>query len=123
MNEEDLKILVVDDEEDLAEIVSESLECSFTSSYVTCANEALEKVNNGEVDVIISDSNMPGMTGLELLEKLKGSSNKVLFYLATGDIGVTEEMIIEKGGHGIFEKPFSTKQVVGKIKEDFEKIQ
>lgn len=120
---EDLKILVVDDEEDLAEIVSESLEENFNSTYVTCAEKALELIEKGEVDVIISDSNMPGMTGMELLDKIKGSSTKVLFYLATGDISVSEQMIIDKGGHGIFEKPFSTTQVVGKIKEDYEKFQ
>lgn len=120
---EDLKVLVVDDEEDLAEIVSESLEMDFKSSYVTCAQEAFDLIEKGEVDVIISDSNMPGMTGLELLDKINGSSNKVLFYLATGDINVNEQMILDKGGHGIFEKPFSTTQVIGKIKEDFEKIQ
>lgn len=119
----DLKVLIVDDEEDLAEIVSESLERDFSSSYVTCAAKALSMVENGEVDVIISDSNMPGMTGLELLEKLKVGKSKVLFYLATGDIGVTEQMILEKGGHGVFEKPFSPSAIVGKIKEDFQKIQ
>lgn len=120
---ENLKVLIVDDEEDLAEIVAEALEREFDSTYVTSGKEALELVDKGEVDVIISDSNMPGMTGLELLEKLRDNSKDILFYLATGDIGVTEQMILEKGGHGVFEKPFSTSVVVGKISEDFQKLQ
>ena len=120
---ERVKVLIVDDEEDLAEIISESLETEFKSSYVTCAKEALALVEKGDVDVIISDSNMPGMSGMELLDSLSSCLNKILFYLATGDIGVTEQMIIEKGGHGIFEKPFSTNEVIGRIKQDLIKIQ
>mgnify|MGYP000373514517 CR=1 FL=1 len=117
-----LKVLVVDDEEDLAEIVCESLEESFNSSFVTCALKAFELIESGEFDVVISDSNMPGMSGLELLEKINSLDKKPLFYLATGDISVTEVMIKDKGGHGVFEKPFSTSVIVGKIKKDFENI-
>lgn len=117
-----LKVLVVDDEEDLAEIISESLDETFNSSFVTCASKAFEMIETGEYDVIISDSHMPGMSGLELLDKVNSLNTKVLFYLATGDIAVTEEMIKDKGGHGVFEKPFSTSLVVGKIIKDFESI-
>lgn len=117
-----LKVLIVDDEEDLAEIISESLESSFNSSFVTCALEAFEMIQEGEFDVVISDSQMPGMSGVELLEKVRPLGKKLLFYLATGDINISEEMIIQKGGHGVFEKPFSTSLVVGKIIKDFKSI-
>jgi CheY-like chemotaxis protein len=117
-----LKVLVVDDEEDLAEIICDSLEERFNSSFVTCAVKAFEMIESGEYDVIISDSHMPGMSGLELLDKVNSLERKVLFYLATGDIAVTEEMVKDKGGHGVFEKPFSTSLIVGKIVKDFENL-
>jgi DNA-binding NtrC family response regulator len=119
---ENLKVLVVDDEEDLAEIICDALDESFNSSFVTCATKAFEMIESGEYDVIISDSNMPGMSGLELLDKVNSLDRKVLCYLATGDIAVTDEMIKNRGGHGVFEKPFSTRVVIGKIMKDFESI-
>jgi CheY-like chemotaxis protein len=73
-----MKILMVDDESDARvlftqrfrkEIAKNELQFTFAGS----GNEALGYLNNQEQDIkiILSDINMPGMSGLELLEKIK----------------------------------------------------
>ncbi len=79
------RILVVDDEEVVRDIVSSFLE---TAGYwVESANdgyEAWEKVQNNPYHLVISDINMPGMTGLDFLEELKNLQKKPLVIILTG---------------------------------------
>jgi CheY-like chemotaxis protein len=72
------KALVVDDEWDIAEYIVERLEelgCT-TVDYASNGQEALEKCTASQekesrYDLIVSDSKMPKMTGLEFLEQLR----------------------------------------------------
>lgn len=118
---ESVKILVVDDEFDLAEIVSESFEEHFESSFVTSGTEALKLVDENKVDVIISDFHMPEMTGLELLKKINQGTRNILFYLSSGDITISEAEILALGGSGFFEKPYDIEEAVKRIKADIAK--
>lgn len=125
MNPNDCQIIVVDDEPDLAEILSESLELEdFKVSRFLNAEEAL-KVLKGRNDfhVVISDAHMPGMSGLELLDTLRKDFNhEFLFYLCTGDMEVTEEDLISRGGNGLISKPYNLFDLVDKVKEDIDNV-
>jgi len=90
-----MRILVVDDEKDVEllfrqkfrkEVKNNSLELVFAFSGQE-ALEMLEKSNPPKVVYIFSDINMPGMTGLELLEKVKGKypDIKISMISAYGD--------------------------------------
>jgi YesN/AraC family two-component response regulator len=64
----DLKILLVDDEPDILEILGEFLlEEGYIVSRVTSANDALLLLEKDRFDLVLSDINMPGMKGYELL--------------------------------------------------------
>jgi len=67
-----LKLLFVEDEEDLIEIITDTLN-KLEASFLTAKNgeEALDVIKqNSDIDVVITDLNMPIMSGLELIEKL-----------------------------------------------------
>jgi YesN/AraC family two-component response regulator len=67
-----LKLLFVEDEDDLLEIISETL-IKLDASFLTASNgeEALEIINNNnDISVIITDINMPVMSGLEMIKEL-----------------------------------------------------
>ena len=69
----EMKLLFVEDEEDLVEIISDTLD-KLESTYLTAKNgeEALEIIEkNPDLSIIITDINMPVMNGLEMIEKLK----------------------------------------------------
>jgi CheY-like chemotaxis protein len=83
------------------------------------AIKGLEILNsNNKIQVIISDSHMPGMGGLEFLAAIQGRPNKPLFYLATGDLNKTNDDIKNLGGTGLIMKPFDLDDVVKRIAKD-----
>lgn len=109
-----MRILVVDDEKDVEllfrqkfrkEIKSKSLELVFAFSGQE-ALEMLEKSNPPKVIYIFSDINMPGMTGLELLEKVKVKfpDIKISMISAYGDKD-NYEKAIDSGAKEFFTKP------------------
>lgn len=109
-----MKILVVDDEKDVEilfrqkfrkEIKSGSLELVFAFSGQE-ALDLLEKTDPPEVMYIFSDINMPGMTGLELLDKVKAHfpQIKISMISAYGDSD-NYNKAIDSGAKEFFTKP------------------
>ncbi|WP_239700527.1 response regulator [Massilia sp. 9096] len=80
------KVLVVDDEEDLAEMAAALLEARGLEVLVAySAHEALRLLQeNGDIDALFSDVVMPGMTGLQLAEAVTEMYPKVKVVLASG---------------------------------------
>lgn len=109
-----MKILVVDDEKDVEilfrqkfrkEVKSQNLELVFAFSGQE-ALELLEQSDPPEVMYIFSDINMPGMTGLELLEKVKARfpQIKISMISAYGD-AENYNKAKESGAKEFFTKP------------------
>lgn len=102
------KILIVDDDADFISVTKEYLE---SIGYIVTAthspHQALEVLSSGTFDLIISDYRMPELSGLALLEKIRGSGMDTPFLLASGLIdSVCEEMVVDRGGAGLLLKPF-----------------
>lgn len=109
-----MKILVVDDEKDVEilfrqkfrkEVKTQNLELVFAFSGQE-ALELLEQSDPPEVMYIFSDINMPGMTGLELLEKVKARfpQIKISMISAYGD-SENYNKAINSGAKEFFTKP------------------
>lgn len=106
-------ILVVDDEPDLREILSD--EFSLDGAKVSEApngKEALKKCEAEAFDVVVSDLRMPGGDGVVLARELKARhSEKPLVFLMTGFADLTAEEAYEIGVEGFFSKPFHLETV------------
>ena len=78
-------VLIVDDDADTREALSEALaEAGFAVAEVTNGAEALDWISqHGEPDVVLLDLRMPGMDGPELLERIRGGDARVI--VLTGD--------------------------------------
>lgn len=82
-----MKVLFVDDEPDICSQAKIFLEKeSERISVVTASNaeKALELLNENGFDVIVSDYKMPGMDGLEFLQRLRDKGNEIPFIMLTG---------------------------------------
>lgn len=113
-------ILIIDDETDLLEMYRDYFEMDdfavFTAAAASKGLEVLE--SHPEIQVVISDAHMGGMSGLELLAVLNKKSTKPLFYLATGDLDQTDDKIKTLGGTGLLTKPFDMAEVIKRILKD-----
>ncbi|MBN2565194.1 MAG: response regulator [Candidatus Eisenbacteria bacterium] len=79
------RILVVDDEEFIREIICRKLSGEgFECDSAPNAEDGLARVTEGSYDCVLSDIHMPGMNGLELLRNIKLADNDIAVILITG---------------------------------------
>ena len=107
-------VLVVDDEHDVEELFRQQFRrdlCAerFTMDFATSAADALEHIASTmeqSLILILSDINMPGMTGLEMLPKVKAlrPDVPVIMITAYGDDD-TKRKAMESGAEGLLTKP------------------
>lgn len=85
----------------------------------TSGEEAIEKLEGGNsYDLVISDVMMPGLSGMELLRKVKETQEKVKVLLLTGL--KTEETVVDAfdlGADDFMTKPFNPKELILRVKK------
>jgi len=119
-----LLILVVDDEPDVEALFRQQFRRDlragrFTMDFAQSGDEALEHIAAAadvSIILILSDINMPGMTGLELLPKVKAERPDVpvIMITAYGDAD-TKRKALENGAEGLFTKPIDFGALRGEI--------
>lgn len=113
-----IKILIVEDEQMLAEILSDTLsDRNFDVRIANDGLQALEIVRDDRFDVIVSDIMMPNLDGYSLARKLRneGYSTPILFLTARS---ATEDVVkgFETGGNDFLKKPFAIDELIVRIK-------
>lgn len=124
---ETLRVMVVDDMAVSRALIAQALDEIGIPNYTTESDSrnALGKLAANPVHLVISDMNMPGMTGLQLLKALRQArvTQKIGFILITGS--PTPEVVLEGqelGLNNLVRKPFTTvslkssiERVVGRL--------
>src|SRR5205823_5246074 len=108
------RILVVDDEKVIREILSDFLTMEgYVVRTVEDGVEALKELTKRSYNLVISDLKMPNMGGLELIEKITEQQIPVLTVIMTG-FGTVETAIeaMKKGAYDYILKPFKVEEVV-----------
>ena len=105
-----LNILLVDDDRNLATTLSHGLRKAMgaATSVVFCSSsrEAFEMLATQRFDAVISDLHMPGMSGLELLKKIRQDHHETSLVLITAYGTDTLEDEMHRLGIGYITKPF-----------------
>jgi two-component system OmpR family response regulator len=111
------KILVVDDEETLREMLCDTLRiANYEVLEASDANQALTLLSRSQVDLIISDVNMPGMDGYELLTRLRETGNNTPAIMLTARrerTDVTKGLKI--GADDYVTKPFGLEELLLRV--------
>ena len=111
------RILVVDDEEDIRESLKALFEtCLEEVAVITAGSgqEGLDVLDKESVDLIITDYKMPGMNGLEFLNKAvnKGPSVPRILVTAFPDLEIAIRAINDANVENFFTKPFEAEKVL-----------
>ncbi|MDD4294669.1 MAG: response regulator [Candidatus Omnitrophica bacterium] len=114
-----LKIFTVDDEPDILDLLSATLETDFEIYQAACGKEALSKIPEISPDLIILDFSLPDMTGPEIAAQLRKDSmflhTPILMLTGRGE---TEDKVIglESGVDDYMVKPFDPTELITRIK-------
>ena len=116
MNDSPEKILVVDDDRHLLELLIDTLTAiGYESMGVSNGLEALESLRKHEFDLVISDIRMPGLDGIGLLRKIRRHYPDLPVLFITGvDM---PEIIGKAGPDGLLAKPFRISHIEEMIKD------
>ena len=118
------KVLIVDDEPSMRTYLRRVLEPMAAKMVdVADATQALDAIESGDFDIVLSDMYMPGVSGLELLAMAKRSQWDVAFILITGRPN-TEEIIeaLRMQAADFLLKPFDGNTLANSIKRSFQKL-
>ena len=118
------KILIVDDEEIFARSLTEYLNKTrdeFEANSVYSADDALKVLGESEYELVITDIKMPGLSGLELLDKVREKYPRIGVIVMTAyGLPETEEEASNRGSLYYIEKPFDMKKLEDIIARSFE---
>lgn len=128
MNEKNIKVLIVDDFATMRKVVRNLLKQVGYEDIVEAEDGvmALKALKSQKIDVIVSDWNMPNMTGLELLKAVRADAElaKTPFLMVTAE-ALQDNVVaaVKAGVNNYIVKPFTAEVLNEKIKKIMEGIE
>lgn len=117
-----INILIVEDEEKIARFLE--LELVHEGYKVTKANNGrigLEIATNGEVDLVILDVMLPEINGLEVLRRLRKTSDVPIIMLTARDAVMDKVSGLDAGADDYITKPFAIEELLARIRTALKK--
>lgn len=116
---DEYRVLIVDDEEELVTTIAERLQIrGIQAQTATDGETALQMIEVNPPQVVVLDVMMPGMGGIEVLQRMKAQNLKIPVILLTG-YGSTEQGTegMKLGAFDYLMKPCDLNNLIGKIQE------
>ena len=118
------RILLVDDEKEFVQTLSERLKMrEIESNYVFSGKDALDFVDQEDTDVMILDLKMPGIDGFEVLKKIKKTKPNIEVIILTGHGSEQDrETCMNLGAFAYLQKPADIDSLTATMQKAYEKI-
>ena len=112
------KILVADDEKDLAKAIGTILQMSnYDVKVVNNGKDAFEEIKNGVFDVIILDVMMPEMDGIEVVKETRKINIDTPIILLTAKAQIDDKVEgLDSGANDYLTKPFNKEELLARIR-------
>ncbi|MDJ0781096.1 MAG: response regulator [Desulfosarcinaceae bacterium] len=117
VRKDEVQILIVDDDDAIRDVLLHGIRHIGIDCYAAESGlAALEILQRHEIDIVVSDINMPGMNGLELTQQIKAQYDCDVMIM-TGFVGTfTYEEIIGRGASDFIQKPIRIPEFIARIK-------
>ena len=112
------RILLAEDEENIADFVCRGLECfGFNVDRTGRGDEAWEKLRESDYDLALLDIRMPGMTGLEVCRRLRQERDFAMPVLMLTALDTTDDIVLglQAGADDYMVKPFKFTELLARI--------
>ncbi|GGH80390.1 two-component system response regulator VicR [Pullulanibacillus pueri] len=120
----DEKILVVDDEQPIADILEFNLKKEgFSVTVAYDGEQALEKVEQEEPDLILLDVMLPQRDGMEVCREIRKKYNMPIIMLTAKDSEIDKVLGLEMGADDYVTKPFSNRELIARVKANLRRHQ
>ncbi len=118
---DEVKILLVDDEPAICHLIEEMLKFEgYLVDVSFSGTDALDMINNCDYQMLITDIKMPGIDGLELIEKAKEKNPEIRTIIITGYTTVdTVVQSLRRGVDDYIKKPFNVCEMKKVVKNIF----
>ena len=125
MKQSAIRILLVDDESAIRRALRPPLvELGFQVVDVSRGEEALQMLRAGGFDVVLLDVNMPGIGGIETLRRIRAFAPRLpILMLTVRDAEEEKVEALELGADDYVTKPFSTRELVARIRTAVRRVQ
>lgn len=111
------KILIVDDEQDIAELISDVLtDAGFETTIKTDGYSAIEEINNTSYDLILLDIMMPNISGIETCNKIREIVSCPIVFVTAKNQTLDKLLGFEIGADDYITKPFVIEELVARVK-------
>lgn len=122
---ESKNVLVVDDEEDLRLLLKSNLEKEkYNVIEANDGIQALEKIDNNDINCVVLDIMMPGKDGYEVCREIRKNGYMMpIIFLTAKDEEFDEVLGLEIGGDDYVKKPFSIKALISRIKSNLRRAE
>lgn len=111
------KILIVEDEETIADLEKDYLELSgFTVETETTGENGLKQALSGEFDLFILDLMLPGIDGFEICKRIRETKNTPIIMVSAKKDDIDKIRGLGLGADDYMTKPFSPSELVARVK-------
>ena len=111
------RLLIVDDDAELVAMLREYLEPEgFAAESAENGQTALERLARGGIDFVVLDVMLPGLTGFEVLRRLRATSRVPVLMLTARGEEIDRVVGLEMGADDYLAKPFSARELVARVR-------
>lgn len=111
------KILIVDDENDIAELISDILEDEgYSTTIKNSGNDAIAEIKENDYDLILLDVMMPDISGTEVCANIRNHTSSPIIFV-TAKTALSSKLVgFEVGADDYITKPFVNEELVARVK-------
>ncbi len=117
------KVLVVDDERQIADIIKFNLEKEgYIAQTANDGQECIEKVEQWNPDLVILDIMMPKKDGFQVLKEIRVNYHQPVIMLTAKEEEVDKVLGLELGADDYVVKPFSMRELIARVKANIRRV-